>query len=196
MKKALIVTAFARFVKSFLTNDILILQSMGYEVHCAANIHHAGAECMDEYFKEMNVVFHQIDFSSSKPISKETYISYREMKKLFNEIQQISDDIPSPLLVVPNALKLKPTLRYIIENPRIIAESETTITFSHVENNMIADENDMKYIYSQDYIYKNYLLPQEIGRITWGKGETLEEQITEAKICFNKKLINDKWKIR
>jgi hypothetical protein len=81
MKKALIVTAFARFVKSFLTNDILILQSMGYEVHCAANIHHAGAECMDEYFKEMNVVFHQIDFSSSKPISKETYISYREMKK-------------------------------------------------------------------------------------------------------------------
>ena len=52
MKKALIVTAFARFVKSFLTNDILILQSMGYEVHCAANIHHAGAECMDEYFKE------------------------------------------------------------------------------------------------------------------------------------------------
>lgn len=87
MKKALIVTAFARFVKSFLTNDILILQSMGYEVHCAANINHAGAECMDEYFKEMNVVFHQIDFSSSKPISKETYISYREMKKLFNEIQ-------------------------------------------------------------------------------------------------------------
>lgn len=87
MKKALIVTAFARFVKSFLANDILILQSMGYEVHCAANIHHAGAECMDEYFKEMNVVFHQIDFSSSKPISKETYISYREMKKLFNEIQ-------------------------------------------------------------------------------------------------------------
>lgn len=87
MKKALIVTAFARFVKSFLTNDILILQSMGYEVHCAANIHHAGAECMDEYFKEMNVVFHQIDFSSSKPVSRETYMSYREMKKLFNEIQ-------------------------------------------------------------------------------------------------------------
>lgn len=87
MKKALIVTAFARFVKSFLTNDIRILQSMGYEVHCAANIHHAGAECMDEYFKEMDVVFHQIEFSSSKPISRETFISYIEMKKLCNEIQ-------------------------------------------------------------------------------------------------------------
>lgn len=56
---------------------------MGYEVHCAANIHHAGAECMPEFFKEMNVIFHQIDFSSSKPLSKETIKSYKEMVKLF-----------------------------------------------------------------------------------------------------------------
>lgn len=83
MKKALIVTALARFVKSFLTNDIIALQQMGYEVHCAANIYHAGAECMPEYFKEMNVVFHQIDFSSSKPLSLETIKSYREMIVLF-----------------------------------------------------------------------------------------------------------------
>ena len=33
IKKALIVTALARFTKSFLTNDIIILQKMGYEVH-------------------------------------------------------------------------------------------------------------------------------------------------------------------
>lgn len=56
---------------------------MGYEVHCAANIHHAGAECMPEYFKEMNVTFHQIDFSSSKPLSMETFKSYKEMAELF-----------------------------------------------------------------------------------------------------------------
>lgn len=85
MKKALIVTAFARFIKSFLTNDIKILQDMGYEVHCAANIHHAGAECMEKYFLDMNVTFHQIDFSSNKPISKETLLSYKEMKKLLKE---------------------------------------------------------------------------------------------------------------
>lgn len=83
MKKALIVTALARFTKSFLTNDIVTLQNMGYEVHCAANIHHAGAECMPEYFKEMNVTFHQIDFSSNKPLSKETTKSYKEMVELF-----------------------------------------------------------------------------------------------------------------
>ena len=57
MKRALIVTALARFTKSFLTNDIITLQKMGYEVHCAANIHHAGAECMPAYFEDMNVVF-------------------------------------------------------------------------------------------------------------------------------------------
>ena len=85
MKKALILTAFARFIKSFLTNDIKILQDMGYEVHCAANIHHAGAECMEKYFLDMNVTFHQIDFSSNKPISKETLLSYKEMKKLLKE---------------------------------------------------------------------------------------------------------------
>lgn len=87
MKKALIVTAFARFIKSFLTNDIVILQSMGYEVHCAANIHHVGAEHMEDYFEAMNVVFHQIDFSSVKPISKETFASYQEMNNLFKQIK-------------------------------------------------------------------------------------------------------------
>ena len=85
MKRALIVTALARFTKSFLTNDIITLQKMGYEVHCAANIHHAGAECMPAYFEDMNVVFHQIDFSSSKPISFETLKSYKQMAELFKK---------------------------------------------------------------------------------------------------------------
>ena len=82
MKKALIVTAFARFIKSFLTNDVLFLQSKGYEVHCAANINHPGAECMPDYFKDMGVVFHQIDFSSNKPVSKESAISMKQMRLL------------------------------------------------------------------------------------------------------------------
>jgi glycosyltransferase involved in cell wall biosynthesis len=85
MKKALIVTAFARFVKAFLTNDILILQSKGYEVHCATNINHPGAECMPDYFNDMKVSFHQIDFSSNKPISKESLASIKQMGKLVKE---------------------------------------------------------------------------------------------------------------
>lgn len=85
--KALIVTALAGFIRSFLKNDIAILQSMGYEVHCAANINHAGADGLDKFFNDVNVVFHQINFSSSKPFSKETLKSYKELKKLINGIQ-------------------------------------------------------------------------------------------------------------
>lgn len=83
VKRVLVVTALARFTKSFLTNDIIMLQKMGYEVHCAANIHHVGAECMPTYFKEMNIIFHQIDFSSSKPLSFETLKAYKQMIELF-----------------------------------------------------------------------------------------------------------------
>ena len=35
--KALIVSALAGFVRSFLMSDVAMLQDMGYEVHCAAN---------------------------------------------------------------------------------------------------------------------------------------------------------------
>ncbi|MBS6180964.1 MAG: glycosyltransferase [Erysipelotrichaceae bacterium] len=87
MKKALIVTALARFVASFLTHDIELLQSMGYEVHCAANINHPGAEIMENYFKEHQVVFHQVNFSSYKPISMDTIGAYMELKKVVKEIK-------------------------------------------------------------------------------------------------------------
>lgn len=85
MKKILIVTALAEFVRSFLTKDIEILQSMGYEVHCAANIHHPGKGGMMEYFIKHGVIFHQIDFSSNKPLSKKTLHSYKQFKNLIKE---------------------------------------------------------------------------------------------------------------
>lgn len=84
-KKALIVTALAGFVRSFLTQDIQLLQSMGYEVHCAANKKHPGAEGIEDYFKKQNLVFHQVGFSSNKPLSWETLDAYREIKKIINE---------------------------------------------------------------------------------------------------------------
>ena len=82
MKQALIVTAFAGFVRSFLVNDIKILQNMGYEVHCAANKNHNGSEGILKFFEENDVRFHQVDFSSNKPISKKTVNSYFNLKKI------------------------------------------------------------------------------------------------------------------
>ncbi|MGU8138828.1 glycosyltransferase [Clostridium perfringens] len=83
-KKVLVVTALAGFFRSFLTNDIKILQNMGYEVHCAANVLHPGSEGMNEYFKQNNIIFHQIDFSSNKPFSKQTFLAYKQLKNLIN----------------------------------------------------------------------------------------------------------------
>ena len=93
-------------------------------------------------------------------------------------------------------LKIRATVRYPIENPHVVTEDEKTITFSHMENNMVADENNNQYYYSQDYTYKDYLLPQEIGVITWGEGETFFERTKGAKICFDKKYLEDKWKMQ
>lgn len=84
-KKALIVTALAGFIRSFLINDIKILQEMGYEVHCAANKNHPGAGGIEEYFKEKDIIFHQVNFSSNRPISEKTIISIKQMKILINE---------------------------------------------------------------------------------------------------------------
>lgn len=85
MKKALIVTALSGFIRSFLTNDIKTLQSMGYEIHCAANKNHNGADGMGAYFKENNIIFHQVSFLSNKPLSKETLSSYIELKKIIDK---------------------------------------------------------------------------------------------------------------
>ena len=86
-KRALIVTALAGFVRSFLTHDIELLKDMGYEVHCAANIHHPGAEGMGDYFNDLGVVFHQIDFSSNRPLSRNTLESYSQLKRLRNNVK-------------------------------------------------------------------------------------------------------------
>lgn len=82
MKKALIVTALAGFIRTFLMNDIKTLQKMGYEIHCAANKNHSGvgAEGIVEYLNKNHVIFHQIDFSSNKPISLHTCKSYIQLK--------------------------------------------------------------------------------------------------------------------
>lgn len=76
MKKALIVTNLRGFV-SFLWNDIHILQEMGYEVHYASNsevIPDTG--CLAELASK-GVLFHQIDFSSKNPFSKDNFQAYK-----------------------------------------------------------------------------------------------------------------------
>lgn len=115
---------------------------------------------------------------------------------MIKSINQMSDDIGTGLLAVPNNLELRPFARYVIKNPDILEENDTFIILRHCENNGTDDENSSKYNYSTDYIYKEYLLPQELGVITKGEGESLQERIKKATIRFEKNRIEDRWKLK
>lgn len=86
MSRALIVTALVGFIRSFLMSDIALLRDMGFEIHCAANAYHPGSEGAVEELEKAGVIFHQVDFSSSKPLSKNTYKAWRELSSLRNTV--------------------------------------------------------------------------------------------------------------
>lgn len=84
-KKALIVAALAGFINTFLKHDIELLQQKGYEVHCAANAKNKIKEENEKEFNDLGVIFHQIDFSSQSPFSKQTIIAWKQFKKLLRD---------------------------------------------------------------------------------------------------------------
>lgn len=85
MKRALVITAVAGFIKGFLMNDIETLKKLGYEVDCAANAN--GMVMFDPltFFNQQGYNFYQIDFSSSKPISKKSFNAYRQVERLLKD---------------------------------------------------------------------------------------------------------------
>ena len=84
MKRALIVAATGGFLNGFLIPDMKLLQEMGYEVHCAANGNSVSTFVPEERFASIGVTFHQIEFSSPSPISKESLTAYKQYKELLN----------------------------------------------------------------------------------------------------------------
>lgn len=84
MKRALIVAATGGFLNGFLIPDMKLLQEMGYEVHCAANGNSVSTFVSEERFASIGVTFHQIDFSSTSPVSKESLTAYKQYKELLN----------------------------------------------------------------------------------------------------------------
>lgn len=97
--------------------------------------------------------------------------------------------------------------RYVVENPVIIQDdvesaiagssgNSSFVIFKHIEENPTIDETSNQYWYSTDYRYKDYLLPQELGSITWGTGSDVISCREQAIIRFNKADITDRWKLR
>ena len=85
-KKALLVTTVSGFVPQFEMNNVHILQSMGFEVHYAANYHTPSYGDDNHRLDGTGIVRHQIDFVRS-PFRSDNLTAYRQLKQLMREHQ-------------------------------------------------------------------------------------------------------------
>lgn len=81
MKKALIVTTVSGFVPQFEMDNVKILQSMGYEVHYAANYDTPSYGCDNHRLDGTGIVRHSIPFLRS-PYSLDNRKVYKELRDL------------------------------------------------------------------------------------------------------------------
>lgn len=100
MKKALVITALSGFIKSFLLDDINILNKMGYEVHTASNSNGEHSIGFDKFTMDNNLIHHEIEFSSTSPFSKETFKAYRQVDYLLKNIQFEVIHVHTPIAAI------------------------------------------------------------------------------------------------
>ena len=81
MKKALLVTRVSGFIPQHESNNVRILQQMGYEVHYAANFDTIVYGKDNHRAHDLGLICHQIDFCRS-PFSPDVRKSYRQLKEL------------------------------------------------------------------------------------------------------------------
>lgn len=117
MKKAIVIASTAGFIRGFLLNDILLLQQMGYEVHCAANgKNHSFDPC--EFFPSIGVPFHSIDFSMRSPLSKDTFRAMKQFAVL-NSIERF-DVIHCHTPIVGAIVRMVGLPAYLLHKCKII----------------------------------------------------------------------------
>ncbi|MBE5789037.1 MAG: glycosyltransferase family 4 protein [Clostridiales bacterium] len=83
-KKALFVATVSGFLDSFEISDISLLQSLGYQVHCACNLRGETSDSDQARLRGTGAVLHQIDFTRS-PLSAANRGAYRQLKRLMAE---------------------------------------------------------------------------------------------------------------
>lgn len=159
------------------------------------NISKEGVKCL--YTLIMNIIQEKIMGIDKKYMTQGHYIGIMNTlhNNMINEIKVISDDIEGDLLCISDELFLRKFVRYPVNNPNIVHEDDQSITFLHIENNPTDDEKSNEYVYSTDYKYKDFLLPQEIGKITKGNGKSFLERNKSATIRFYKYDLECKWKM-
>lgn len=82
MKKILYVTTASGFLPHFLTNDVLTIQDMGYEVHYASNFNVSVYEYDESFFQSMGIKKHQIDILRTPYNLKQNVRTVRQLKRI------------------------------------------------------------------------------------------------------------------
>ena len=91
MKTVLVITSVASMVDQFLFPNLELFQDMEYEVHVACNFE-KGNTCSDERvlelkskLRDMNILYHQIDFAREVSKVSENIRAYKEVYKLVSD---------------------------------------------------------------------------------------------------------------
>lgn len=107
-RKVIFVANTARFFVMFEQNNIRLLQSMGYEVHCASNFEHERDVDAKSILEKLNVTIHQIDIARS-PFSVRNLNAYRQLKALMEQERFDLVDCHTPMGGVLARLAAKAT---------------------------------------------------------------------------------------
>ena len=107
-RKVIFVANTARFFVMFEQNNIRLLQSMGYEVHCASNFEQERDVDAKTILQQLNVTIHQIDIARS-PFSVRNLNAYRQLKALMKQERFDLVDCHTPMGGVLARLAAKAT---------------------------------------------------------------------------------------
>ena len=107
-RKVIFVANTARFFVMFEQNNIKLLQSMGYEVHCASNFEQERDVDAKSILEKLNVTIHQIDIARS-PFSARNLNAYRQLKALMKQERFDLVDCHTPMGGVLARLAAKAT---------------------------------------------------------------------------------------
>lgn len=148
------------------------------------------------YTYVMNYTTGSIEGISKKYNTKGHYVGIMRniYSRIVAEISNLSDEIGTSLLPVTLGLKLRNARRCTVINPLLVKDECDTVTFFLYEGNGTDDESNPNYQISSDYVYGDYLLPQELGNIIRYRSECLQERLEKSTIAFKKSDITDEWK--
>lgn len=194
-KKILISTALSGFLKVFLEKDVLILQSMGYEVHFASNNTIDGEKYIP-YFNRMGIIFHQVDFSSNKPFSGNTLRCFREFSDILEREHFDAVHIHTP---IPGVIGRLAANKYRRKGTKVLytthgfyfhrkSDLKTKLVYGTVEYAMSALTDAIITINKEDYVAAKKMFCKKVCYIP-GVGVDIarfRDAVVDRKACREK----------